>query len=177
MTRRMTLSVPCLHLSLPLSPFLFLFLFLTCPWAPHRVLAKTIHTHWEKSCTVLHDRKWFQVYHVVNPPWPPLLHYAPGCGKALSAFWNAIMKWKVKQRCALSLQKHIQQIKASGNGNGNANENEMKMEMQQNEIQLAMLLMLSPLQQLLWGKVAAYVVAGALAICQNGSATAVPKPA
>lgn len=87
------------------------------------------------------------------------------------------MKWKVKQRCALSLQKHIQQIKASGNGNGNANENEMKMEMQQNEIQLAMLLLLSPLQQLLWGKVAAYMVAGALAICQNGSATAVPKPA
>lgn len=85
------------------------------------------------------------------------------------------MKWKVKQRCALSLQKHIQQIKASGNGNGNASENEMKMEMQQNEIQLAMLLLLSPLQQLLWGKVAAY--AGALAICQNGSATAVPKPA
>lgn len=84
------------------------------------------------------------------------------------------MKWKVKQRCALSLQKHIQQIKASGNGNGNASENEMKMEMQQNEIQLAMLLLLS---LLLWGKVAAYVVAGALAICQNGSATAVPKPA
>lgn len=50
----------------------------------------------------------------------------------------------------------------------------MKMEMQQNEIQLAMLLLLS---LLLWGKVAAYVVAGALAICQNGSATAVPKPA
>lgn len=62
-------------------------------------------------------------------------------------------------------------------GMENGNENEMKMEMQQNEIQLAMLLLLSPLQQLLWGKVAAYVVAGALAICQNGSATAVPKPA
>lgn len=89
------------------------------------------------------------------------------------------MKWKVKQRCARSLQEHIQQIKANGNGNGNANENEMKlkMKMQQNETQLVMLLLLLLLQQLLWGKLAAYAVAGALAICQNGSASAVPKPA
>lgn len=40
-----------------------------------------------------------------------------------------------------------------------------------NETQHVLLLQLPPLPLLLlWGKVAAYVVAGALAICQNGSA-------
>lgn len=48
---------------------------------------------------------------------------------------------------------------ANGKGNGN-------------ETQHVLLLQLPPLPLplLLWGKVAAYVVAGALAICQNGSA-------
>lgn len=52
---------------------------------------------------------------------------------------------------------------ANGRGNGNETQHVLLL-------QLPPLLLLLLLLPLLWAKVAAYVVAGALAICQNGSA-------
>lgn len=100
-----TLSPSGFSLSLPL--FDSVCLARTCPWAPHTEFwQKTKHTHTHEGPNRVEymTKSDFKCTMSAVTPRPQrllLLHYAPGwLRQALSAFWNAIMKWKVKQRRA-----------------------------------------------------------------------------